>query len=328
MSNLIPNLKAFDERLLNESQSRYKAGEKILKFGVSFLDDALSGIYTDDLVVMGAKTGLGKTQLAMHIALANAKEGRNVVYFALEAAEYEIERRIKYQAICDRFFSMNPRPPIYLNYMDWYYGKFKSELATIEKEIEERVSFPRLRVYYRDRDFGVSEFQRVFLAVKETTDLVIVDHLHYFDHDDPNENKAVKEIVKKIKDTTDITNIPVVLISHVRKTDKRLKSLVPDIEDFHGSSDIGKIATKAFCISPGEYDAKNNTKYTLINIMKCRTDSSRKDWTACIPYNLTAQRYQNEYILGRMNFDATEFEPLTKDWPFWAKNAKQQNRSY
>lgn len=323
IDSMIPELRQYDVRLVQETNGREAYQHKILSFGIPFLDEALKGIVSEDLIVMGAKTGIGKTQLAMHIAFHNARQGRNVIYFALEAAEYEIERRMKYQQVCDKFFSMPNRPQIHLNYLDWLYGDFLKELREIEKEIEQTSFLPQLRIYYRSKNFDVKEFQRVLLAVKEDTELVIIDHLHYFDHDDPNENKAVKEIVKTIKDMTAITKIPVILISHVRKTDRRLKTLVPDIEDFHGSSDIGKIATKAFCLSPGKYDATSNCKLTFINIQKCRDDGSRTGWTGCLAYNLTSQRYQREYVLGRMSIDSTEFETTeTRQLPFWAVNAR------
>lgn len=319
----ISNIKPFDVRIKEERPHRLKNSSKRQTFGIEFLDDAFDGIYPEDLIVMGAKTGLGKTQLAMHIALANARQGRRITYFALEASLYEIERRIKYQEISDKFFSTINRPKISLNYMDWYYGHFEEELKDIEEEVEQTSFLPNLSIYYRDKDFNIQEFSRVASALKSETDLVIIDHLHYFDHDDVNENKAVKEIVKRIKDMVDITNVPTILISHVRKTDKRLKLLTPEIEDFHGSSDISKIGIKSFCIGPGKFDPVNNIRETYFNILKCRIDGGRTGWVGCVPYSLKEQRYSKEYAIGRLNADGSEFEKAELRFhPYWAKNAK------
>lgn len=323
--NLIPTgFEAFPERAKRERSGRVALGSRRLSFGVSFLDDALGGIYPNDLIVLGAKTGLGKSQLAMLIAQHNARQGRHVHFFALEAEEFEIERRVKYQRIADKFFSRSPRPAVNLNYMDWYYGHLDAALEPIEAELaEEDDGLSTLNVYYRTGDFTVQEFERRFFAIKDATDLVIVDHLHYFDIEEENENRAMKDIVKKIRDCALISGKPIILISHVRKSDKRLKQLIPDIEDFHGSSDIGKIATKAITIAPSMDQQKGNLRQTYMHILKCRADGARTRAVAAIAFNLSRQRYEDEYYIGNLSSDGAEFNPFPHvDIPFWAKRAK------
>ncbi len=53
--------------------------------------------------MLGAKTGIGKTALATITALHNCQQGKRVHYFALEAEEREIERRMKFQIIADLY---------------------------------------------------------------------------------------------------------------------------------------------------------------------------------------------------------------------------------
>lgn len=318
---------SFDERLVKERFKRLDLQNRGLSFGVSYLDDALGGIYPNDLVVLTAKTGLGKSQLGMLTALSNARAGKRVHFFALEAEEYEIERRVKYQMIADKFFSMQNRPDIRLNYLDWYYGNLDEALTEIEISIDRLGKIhPSLNVFYRSREFDVKEFERLFFAIKDETDLVIVDHLHYFDIEDENENRAMKEIVKKVRDCALLSGKPIILVAHVRKTDKRLRQLMPDIEDLHGSSDIGKIATKVITIAPHGEILPGNLRTTFMSVLKCRADGSRSRTVAAMAYNLITQRYEQEYSVGKLSFDGSEFEKFTgKDIPFWAVNVNRKD---
>ena len=322
--NLYPGMKRFQERLPMERESRLRNAENVLSFGVSFLDEALGGIYANDLVILGAKTGFGKSQLAILTALHNARAGKRVTLFALEAEEFEIERRIKYQFITDWFFSQEKRPPIYLNYMDWYYGKFDDYLRPVELEFEEKKEeMPNLNIVYRQNEFTAQEFERIFLGVKDDTDLAIIDHLHYFDYDDENENKAVKQIVKRIRDCALITGKPIILVSHVRKSDRRFKTLIPELEDMHGTSDIGKIATKAITIAPAPSDKQGSYRSTYMQILKCRVDGSRTGATGLLAYNFQSQKYEREYYLGKLSTDGSEFLPFNfNELPYWARCAK------
>lgn len=323
-NSMIKGMRSFNDRIHLEREARVQAGKDFLNFGVTYLDEALGGIFKSDLVVIGAGTGLGKSQLGTLIALTNARKGRRIHYLALEAEEFEIERRIKYQEITDAFYKLNyrERPQIKLNYQDWYYGFLDKDLDAIEREVESTLFYPTLNIYYRDTDFGISEFKRIALSMKEETDLFVVDHLHYFDIDDDNENRAVKEIVKSIRDVALITGKPVVLVSHVRKRDRRTKQLVPEIEDFHGSSDIGKIATKAITLAPCFDRNLPDRRETFMTASKNRVDSARSRHVALMAFDLQNHRYEHDYYLGRINGAGDKFEPYGQSaLPFWAKSA-------
>lgn len=320
--NLDDGFGTFADRVKLERKVRLENAAKIIPFGVSYLDDALSGIFPNDLIVLGAKTGLGKTQMTMLIAHSAAKLGKRVHYLALEAEHGEIERRMKYQLIADRYYRMDTRGRFHLNYADWYTAKLDSELREIEAEIESIEQYlPTLKTYYRTGSFTVRDFERIFFAIKDETDLVIVDHLHYFDLDDENENRAVKQVVMKIRDCVLLTGKPVILISHTRKQDKRFATLIPQIEDFHGSSDIGKIATKAIAFGPGPITKDDKLRPTYIQGLKYRVDGARIRYTGMLNFSPASQRYDEKYVLGIVNREQ-EFEPL-EAWqiPHWAVSA-------
>jgi DnaB-like helicase C terminal domain len=321
--------KSFAERLRGERQDRVEIGKRILHFGVEYLDRCLGGIFPNDLILFGAKTGAGKTALATLVAQWNAFRGKRVHYFALEAEDGEIERRIKYRFVVDQLYEQRASHAVTdrLNYLDWYAGRLDDITRHVEDGIERTLSeaFKTLFTYYRGRDFNAEQIERLFLAIQDQTDLIILDHLHYVDSDDPNENRGYKIIVKKIRDAALSIGKPVIVVAHVRKGDRRVAQLLPSVEDFHGTSDVPKIATKAVMIARADADEQPEATPHLINTymaaVKCRAEGSRTRHIGMVAFNAKKNGYEPEFMLGRAKTEkgAERFDAIAiAKWPHWA----------
>lgn len=238
-----------------EYEERKNMLDRQLRFGVDYLDDSLRGILPDDLILLGASSGAGKTQLCCNIAYANLEDGKTVHYIALEASRFEIERRLKYPMVFERFISDQHRPRLsrQLNYPDWLLGKFKDQLDQYEKAAAESFEkmFTGLNLYYKQNKFGVAELIESVVVGAAKSDLIIIDHVHYFDFEDDNENRAIKNIAKTVRRLSLEEQKPIVLVAHLRKRDKFSDVLCADMEEFHGSSDLFKIATKVITVGSG-----------------------------------------------------------------------------
>ncbi len=310
------------QRIDGERWERLENGKVLLSFGVKFLDDAMGGISRRDLVLIGAKTGSGKTQLASNIAMANCRAGRRVHYFALEAEDREIERRMKFQLLAAIYYREYVGAHIKLRYIDWYNGRLDYVLGRFEGQADDelREVTKNLCTYYRVDSFTSDDFARHLDAIREETDLVVLDHFHYVDSTDENENRGHKRIVKQIRDSALRAEKPVIVIGHVRKSDPRNATLVPTEEAFHGSSDIVKIATKAIMIAP-DYatdTGHSNLWSTYMQIVKCRQDSSLTRYVARINFDTKHDAYEEFYALGRLTDGGREFLGLDTDqWPTW-----------
>jgi replicative DNA helicase len=319
-----PKFIAAPDRLAGEREERIELGRRTLSFGVKFLDNALGGILPRDVVLLGAKTGVGKTALATSIALQNAVAGKRVHYFALEAEEREIERRMKFQLVASLYFQSGAYAKTEIRYLDWYKGKLDDVLGPFEDRADTalRKGLGNLKTFYRERSFTSDDFARKLEQIKTETDLVVLDHLHYVDSDDDNENRGYKRTVKQVRDAAIESGKPVILVAHVRKGDRRYEPLVPTVEDFHGSSDIPKIATKAAMIAPA-YDQPNQLPYlwnTYIQVAKCRLDGAVTRYVGLAVFNSRLNVYENDYTLGRLTEGGKKFEPVdASDLPGWAK---------
>lgn len=310
------------DRVEGERVERLENAKRLLSFGVRFLDEAMGGITRRDLVLIGARTGTGKTQLASNIAMANCRQGKRVHYFALEAEDREIERRMKFQILADLYYRELAGAPIRLRFIDWYNGRLDDALGRFESraDAELRGVLKNLSTYYRVDSFTGDDFARQLDAVREETDLAILDHFHYVDSTDENENRGHKQIVKQIRDSALRANRPVIVVGHVRKSDPRFAPIVPTDEAFHGSSDIVKIATKAIMIAP-DYETDTgspNLWSTYMQAVKCRQDSSVTRYVARINYDTRTDLYEEFYVLGKPTDGGRQFSALDiEHWPSW-----------
>jgi hypothetical protein len=306
------------DRIIAEREERLKQAPLVLNYGTGLLDDTLSGIIPNDLIVVGAKTGAGKTQLAASIALHNAQSGFPVHYFALEAENNEIERRIKYGLISGRYYNdtEGQSDRRIISYTDWRMGKLEPLLGPIERKMEEQFkeSVKNLNTLYRTSgDFDIKALEKGLLSVVAESRLIVIDHLHYIDTDD-DENLGYKRTIKLIRDIVLRYGVPVIVIAHLRKTQGSRKDqpLISSIEDFHGTSDVPKIATTCIMMGPA-FDHIGPQPWlwpTYIGVCKSRLDGSRTRYTGLTNYNARTSKYEGSYRIGRMIGQGREWEEL------------------
>lgn len=317
---------------IREEQGREGLHKKLIPFGVTFLDDALRGILPGDLIVVGAYTGSGKTQFCVNVALNAVQNGKRVHFFALEAEPSEIERRLKFQMLSHWYFSQTEyRVNGYWNYADWMLGKYEGIIEAGNIAVNELAQeFTGLHTFYRETDFTMDTMLEEVVKVKDDTDLIILDHLHYIDWDEENDNKALKVLTKTMKDLAQFIGKPIILISHLRKKSYQSKELVPGVDEFHGSSDVVKIATKVITMASGEMLESGKVE-TFFRIPKNRLDGSVTKFIGRTKFNFQRGTYDREYQVGLNKGFGEGFEPLAdKDKPFWAPraNSKEEKKEY
>lgn len=292
-----------DNVTLEREPRSYLKG-KLLSFGNSFLDDSLLGIRPDDLVLVGAPSGVGKTQFCVNVALANTESGKRVHFFALEAGQYEIERRLKFQIIAREFYGNPDRKSLGrpLRFDEWECGEFDGMLDAYESMAESYCAnmFKSLFTFYKGEQFDSAKLIEHVTFIQEETDLIIVDHIHYFDWDDQNDNRAMKEIAKTARDLCLRAEKPMILVAHLRKRDRANQELCAGLDEFHGSSDLAKIATKVITLASGGA-AEDGGFYTYLRTPKNRHSSSSARFLARMIFNENRGGYEKAYKVGWAN---------------------------
>lgn len=293
---------------------------KNLYFGVNYLDKGLLGIRPNDLILIGAYSGAGKSQLCVNIAETNLGLGKKVHFIALEESIFEVERRLKYKALAREYFSDKSR--VFqdggISFEKWLNCECDDHLGRYEEKVNQYCEnvYENLLTFYKDKDFNVNTMVEYVTKIIDETDLVIIDHVHYFDWGDENDNRAVKEIAKNVRDLVLEYQKPIILVSHLRKKDRFSKEICPGLDEFMGSSDLYKIATKVVTMSGGM--PCPNGYETFFRMPKNRNNGSVTRYLGKVVFNHRRNCYEEEFKIGWAN--DSEFGELAKDnIPDWAQ---------
>jgi replicative DNA helicase len=309
------------ERLAQEGELRRQRAARVMPWNIAFLDDIALGIYPTDLTVFCAATGAGKTTVAALISQLAAAQGRRVHFFALEAHASEIEQRMLFRTIRD--VARERGLPCRLSYAEWMHGR--SIPAGVEEDARARLvgQLSGLRTFYREQRFTAQDITRLFAAIQHETDLIVLDHLHYVDSDDPNENRAIRDATRAVRDIALAIEKPVVVVAHLRKKDNHRPRLIPDLDDVHGSSEIVKVATKVIALAPARNAVASapGVANTYMQVTKDRL-AGATGLAALLAYDLQTLRYRDRYVLGRVTPAGDAWEALqAEQLPRWAARA-------
>jgi replicative DNA helicase len=207
--------------------------------GYSKLDRMLLGIVAGELVIIAGKTSRGKTTLALNIANNVALDGKSVLFVTLEMTHAEIASRY-----------------MYVNGGDTEdYAKVSASTVVQARDELNWQSIDRLM-----------EKAKTEMDV----DLVIIDHLHYFTRELDHVAEDIGRITKEFKKNAIRHKVPVMLISHVRKTGNKIES---SMEDLRGSSYIAQDADIVLMVGR----ADNDTNHLHVKIEKNRNRGYNSD---------------------------------------------------
>lgn len=323
----------FTDDLRGEREERLRERGHALTFGVDYLDRLFGSLMPNDIVLVGSKTGIGKTELLTGIAATNAEAGRRVRYFALEAERREISRRLKWRELARAAYTPAAAAGLIPNYLDWRQGDpaLDEVLAPIEpgidRQLQDKIGH-NLVLLYRMGGFTVEDFVTIAEDTAPETDLYILDHLHYIDNPDDSENRGMTRILQAISDLALRLSKPIVLAAHLRKEQPwKQKRLLPTLEDFQGTSNISKIVTKALMLARAE-DQMPEAPWlspTYMQAQKLRRDGSRCRYIGLVHFSMKTGRYLDDFQVGLAKGD--KFEPMkTDDWPHWANRPRGPSR--
>lgn len=220
-----------------------------IRTGYGNIDAMTKGFVGGELVVVAGKTSNGKTTLAMNIANRVALQGHTVLFVTLEMTHAELTSR----------------------YMHINGG-----------ETEDYDIVSTNTVFQENDELNWKDIDGLIANAKKQldVDLVIIDHLHYFTRELDNVAEDLGRITKEIKKNAIRYDIPVLLISHVRKTEK---AKVATIDDLRASSYIAQDADIVLMVGQ---DPDDRTK-VWVKIEKNRNRGYDKEDMAWLLFDQT-----------------------------------------
>jgi len=313
------------DRLDREKELREEIVRDRLFFGIRYLDVATRGIANSDVVVIGGPSGSGKTEITTQIALSNVRDGKRVHFIALEAEECEIERRILYSEMAQRYFSDPDRPRLLLSFDRWKFGEYGKVLDEYENQAREfmRKGLINFHVFYKmGKNFHIKELLQNTLSIAKETDLILIDHAHYFDWGSENELKALRDIAKKCEEITAEIKRPIILVAQFRKN-RQSDDLVPPMEEFHGSSDLIKVGKQIITFTRASTDS-NGRVPTYFRVCKARSSGNVIGCVGKMHFNFKTKTYDQEVEVGPVDKIFGKFS----EYPDWAKELEGPARLF
>lgn len=318
------------DRVRGEREERLAAGKKVVPFGITFFDDALGGLYRDDLLLWTGRSGSGKTQAASIVVESAGLRGYRIKKFALEASNREIERRIKFRKMLDCWYRDTRDPLVRASpprWRKWFRGDEKTDAMLAPYEAEADAYFEddlaTVQTYYKKSSrFNHDDLERHILDVHEDTDLFVVDHFDYVEaREDLNENKASDRLITLFRDLSLALKIPFMVICHINKAAEQ--TLVPDQQDLMGSSHLYKKSTGVITTAPahGLSTTIPNLGYpTYFRVPKDRVGGALPQVGVGF-FDPILGRYSDKYALGYLNLQNTKWSPCRAGKaPEWASS--------
>lgn len=302
--------------------------DRVIEFGISFLDDATLGIAEEELVIIGARTGTGKTELLNLIAEGAARHAR-VAFFSLESHDLEMEQRAIFREIYGRIEKLPPKQKEQiiaggkLSYTAFARGAYNHEaLRDAVKDMAGLfdAKYENLKILYRKNPTAKS-IENDILSMQGEIDLWILDHLHFLSYEGRDELDAVRQAMKLFYDVAAKQKAPLIIASHLRKDSSG--GGFPEISDLHGSSEISKRAVTTILIDQlpkNKFYAGPNDIPTLFHIAKFRIDGKIRRHYAVHQFNTVTRRYSDHYVLMKKDED-DEIVADDSPKPDWAKHA-------
>lgn len=284
--------------------------EKVGIFGFPYLDETLEGVFSSDLIVIGARSGAGKSSLASIIAAAN--KNCNVALFSIENFEGdEYLKHLYYQYKKVDFSYKGSQRHFNANYKNLDQRLIDKAIDRVENKIG------HIHLYSRQKNYTLEKLKEDMIetVTKNNTKLIILDHLDYLEKENPNESdiKHISDLMRIIRDFQDAFNCAIIALSHLRKVDKRYIGAIPSMDEFIGSSNKIKEATVVVTLAPDEEaNIKNpfsTLKSTWCCIRKLRAGGVNNTVARTV-FDISQDSYRGNYTLCTVNFDGTKIEEI------------------
>lgn len=222
--------------------------------GYKIIDYALGGFQKSDLILLGGRTGLGKTSFALNIALNTALAGNSVAIFSLEMTKQQLFNRLL------AIHSSIDGQSIHLGYL------CDDDQNTVLNSTNALADLP---IWISDEIATVDSMRhqlRKLIASSKKVDLVIIDYIRLIEPDKHtkrlNAEQQIRAISRALKLLAKEFNIPVLVLCQLsREVEKRIDKQ-PQLSDLRDSGTLEEDADVVMLMC-----TDNDASYTDNTIM-------------------------------------------------------------
>ena len=270
--------------IVAEYQDQYfqERKEEKLYTGFSKLDEITGGLEGGDVIVIGARPGVGKSAFTSQIILEMAKAGKRIGFYNLEMSEKQVYERL-----------LSNQSGIRLNRI-----RRAIQFLGDEKERFESANqmLGKMDILISSGTKSVSEIRNE--CRHQELDCIIIDYLQLVRADTRYQSRAseVGAISKAIKALAMELNVPIIALSQLNRTSEMRETKEPTMGELREAGDIEQDAS--IIILLWNLDNEDKTRKGL------KVDKNRQGELGKIVYRFDG---------NEMRFQETEEELKSKD---------------
>lgn len=214
-----------------ENKAKYFCEDtgKKLNLGFSKIDDCLGGLEGGDVIVIGARPGVGKSAFVTQVITNLSKAGKRVGFYNLEMQEKQVY---------ERFIASGSG--IGLTRL----RRAKSFLG------DEKARFERANAALDGQDIMISTGSKSVSEIRNESrhmgyDILVIDYLQLLKPDTRYQSRAseVGDISKRTKSLAMELNIPVIELSQLNRTSELRETKEPTMAELREAGDIEQDAS-------------------------------------------------------------------------------------
>lgn len=237
---------------------RYTELQERFIFPYSTLNYYINGGVLDRVTMITSSTDNGKTTLTSDIIRSVIEQGYNVASFFGEDTPRESRDRIYKQATKYSKENIIYKPYIQNGKQTNCGEYFLSDEAFAKAEAKFK---DKLFLYNTKADASVDDILQGFeeARIQHNCRVYVIDNVEQFAFSSDNENKAIKDIVIKIRDYAINNKVHIFLVAHLRKTERDV--ILPDLNDVKGTSAMVNIAKNVIIVLRTDKIDHNSKQY-------------------------------------------------------------------
>ena len=305
---------------------RDELGERFM-FPFSQLNYLLNGGELDRISLITSSTDNGKSTISSQIICDVIKQGYNCACYFGEDSPYESQDRIFKQSTYGNESDMYYQP-YYVNGKQTNCGEW-----VLTKEAYERAKdhfAGRLFLYNTNASSKVDDILDGFeeARVNYGCRVFLLDNCDVFDFTSENENKAMKDIILKIRDYAINKKVHIFLICHLRKLESG--KVLASLDDVKGTSSIVNISKNVIIVTRMDKVDKGSKEYKALkrtvelnnynldeadSLLYVAKTKGRKLGFVCLKYNRKTNTYYECKKIDESKEETERAEVIVKQKP-------------
>ena len=234
-----------------------------LSTGLSAIDQKITGLNNSDLILLAARPGMGKTSLALNVALNVAKGGGTVAVFSLEMSREQLAMRL---LSSEALVENNRLRTGLLRETDW---EKIAGAATVLNRLDVRIDDNPL--------LSVADMNAKCRRL-DSLSLVVVDYLQLMtsaggsNRGGENRQQVVSDMSRMLKIMAKELNVPVICLSQLSRANEKRDDKRPMLSDLRESGAIEQDADIVLFLYRDDYYNEDSEKH---NIAECIVAKNR-----------------------------------------------------